>query len=95
MSKALTIACRRKTLIQEPSPAHYGLFKTQLSLGRIRRKLLYLNWGVNPGPAYTLSNNEPNSVVEFPPKVFVVPGRLVPPSCQKHCLPTAFVEKMG
>jgi hypothetical protein len=33
----------------------------------------------------------PNSLVELPPNVLVVPGRYGPPSCQRHEVPVPVV----
>ena len=37
---------------------------------------------VKPGSGYTVFSNGPYSVVELPPKWWVVPGMKLPPSCQ-------------
>jgi len=39
--------------------------------------------------------SEPNSAVELPPNVLVVPGMFTLPNCQKHWPPTLAVEKIG
>ena len=47
------------------------------------RKLLYLTVTLPGGVAagYADCSNAPNSDVELPPKVLVVPGMLAPPNC--------------
>src|SRR6266566_8938983 len=58
-------------------------------------KLLNRVTVVNPGAGCTVFSSGPNSVVELPPNVFVVPGMKPPPCCHTHDPWLAPVVKNG
>jgi hypothetical protein len=50
---------------------------------------------VNPGSGNRTFRSGPNSVVELPPKLLMVPGRNLPPSCHVQLPCRKVVEKSG